>query len=200
MKKGFTLIELIIVISIIALLSVIGISTYSSVQVDARNSKRKSDLKEIKSALELYRSEIGTYPSTAGRSGCPATGTVGDGNWCGLCATYNTGNTFQTTDTDGTSTSTDTGDTGYIPDTAPVYMQQLPVDPRSSFVNGSSGNSGCRTNAGANCYLYNSNGVDYKLLAHCTPEGTMDPNDAFFDPIRPTHAWQVSSSNTSRNW
>jgi len=42
-------------------------------------------------------------------------------------------------------------------------------------------------------YLYLSNGTDYKILAHCTPEGNMANTDPFYDPVRPTWAWQVSS-------
>ncbi len=200
--KGFTIIELIIVISIIALLSVIGISTYGAVQVDARNTKRKSDLKEIRAALELYRTEVGTYPSTVGRTsaGCRTSALVGDGDWCGMCSTYNTSDVFNDIDSDADSddAGTDADDTGFIPDLAPGFMQRLPRDPRNDMNNTSSTNATCRTVGGQNCYLYNSNGVDYKLISHCSPEGTMQPDDAFFDPCRPQHAWQISSSNVVR--
>lgn len=201
-KKGFSLIELIVVISIIAILSVLGINTYNSIQVDARNSKRKSDLKEIQNALEIYRSEKKTYPSTVDRSGCRTTTRSDDGNWCGLCATYNTNNTFNNVDNDNDSDDpgTDSDDTGYIPDLAPGFMQQLPIDPRNSLPNSSSSNTNCSNNEGLNCYLYNSNGAEYKLIAHCTPEGTLEEEDPFYDPVRPTHAWQVSSSSNAQQW
>lgn len=199
-KKGFTLLEVLIVISIISVLAMLGVNNYASIQQNARNIQRKSDLKEIKAALELYRNEKGTYPSTVNRAGCPATAIVGDGDWCGLCSAYNTNNNLQTIDTDGTSTATDTGDTGYIPDIAPVFMQELPKDPRNAVANGSSSYPACRTYGGFNCYLYNSNGTDYKIIAHCSPEGTMNANDPFYDPRRPTHAWQISSSSISLQW
>ncbi len=199
-KNGFTLIELIIVVSIIGLLSVIGISSYSSIQQDARNAKRKGDLKEMQKAIESFKARNGFYPSTVGRTGCVDSAVVtGDGSWCGLCESVNTNGTFTDSDSDGTSTTTDTGDTGYIPDLAPIFIPKLPQDPRNSIANTRSPNSGCATGT-VNCYQYNSNGSDYKLIAHCTPEGTLSTTDAFYDSRRPAYSWQVSSSSVTLNW
>jgi general secretion pathway protein G len=64
-KKGFTLVELMIVISIITLLMGIGITSYATYTRNARDSRRRVDLEQIRTALELYRSNNnnGTYPS-----------------------------------------------------------------------------------------------------------------------------------------
>jgi prepilin-type N-terminal cleavage/methylation domain-containing protein len=62
MKKGFTLIELIVVMAIIALLLLVGGTSYSSSLKRARDARRKSDLKQIQIALELYKSQNGSYP------------------------------------------------------------------------------------------------------------------------------------------
>lgn len=59
---GFTLIEMIVVISIIAVLSAISFVSYSGVQRGARDTKRQSDLKVIQSALEQYRADQTYYP------------------------------------------------------------------------------------------------------------------------------------------
>ncbi|MBI4039997.1 type II secretion system protein [Candidatus Daviesbacteria bacterium] len=64
-NRGFTLIELLVTISIIAILSAIGIVTFSGVQVSARDSKRKQDLNALKTSLEVYKQQTGHYPCTS---------------------------------------------------------------------------------------------------------------------------------------
>ncbi len=63
-SAGFTLIELLVVIAIIGILSAILMSNFIGVRQRARDGQRKSDLRQIQSALELYRSDIGTYPAS----------------------------------------------------------------------------------------------------------------------------------------
>ncbi len=63
MKNGFTLIEILVVATIIVLLSGIVIGSYSSFLKSARDAKRKADIENIRGALELYRSNNGgSYP------------------------------------------------------------------------------------------------------------------------------------------
>ena len=65
-KKGFTLIELIVSITIIAVLTAVGVVSYSGANKRARDSRRMADLEKIRIALELYRQSVGTsYPSSA---------------------------------------------------------------------------------------------------------------------------------------
>lgn len=51
-KSGFTLVELLVVISIIAILSLIGLTVYTNVQKGARDAKRKADIDAIANAME----------------------------------------------------------------------------------------------------------------------------------------------------
>lgn len=63
-KLGFTLIELLVVISIIAILAATGLVSYQKAIQLSRDSRRKTDLEQIRQALETYRSELGTYPAS----------------------------------------------------------------------------------------------------------------------------------------
>lgn len=67
-RHGFTIIELIVVIVIIALLAAMTVGVYRGSQARARDSTRQNALTEIRSALESYRAEKGTYPPAAGAS------------------------------------------------------------------------------------------------------------------------------------
>ena len=69
MKKGFTLIELLVVISIIAILSALLMANFIGVRQRSRDATRKSDLQNIRQALELYRADQGSYPAAIACSG-----------------------------------------------------------------------------------------------------------------------------------
>ncbi len=63
-KKGFTLIELLVVVAIIGLLSTLSIVALNTARAKARDARRVSDIKQIQTALEVYLSENGTYPTS----------------------------------------------------------------------------------------------------------------------------------------
>ena len=63
-KKGFTLVELLVVVSIIAILSLIGITLYTSALQGSRDAKRQQDIQSIAKALEThYDVFTGKYPT-----------------------------------------------------------------------------------------------------------------------------------------
>lgn len=64
-KKGFTLVELMIVITIIAVLATIGVASFTRIQKQARDTKRKGDLRTLATGLQAYFTEKQTYPTTA---------------------------------------------------------------------------------------------------------------------------------------
>ncbi len=68
-KQGFSLMELLISVSIIAILVAIGVASYATINRQSRDTKRKSDMEQIRSALEMYRADNGSYPG------------AGSGNW-----------------------------------------------------------------------------------------------------------------------
>ncbi len=63
-EKGFSLVELLVVVAIITILATIGISSFTSLQKNSRDAKRKSDLSIIQSSLEQYRADQGYYPAS----------------------------------------------------------------------------------------------------------------------------------------
>lgn len=61
-KKGFTLVELMIVITVIAILATIAVVSFTRVQKQARDTKRKAEIKSLQTALQAYFTEKNTYP------------------------------------------------------------------------------------------------------------------------------------------
>lgn len=72
-RKGFTLIEILIVVAIIAILASIVLVGLGPTQALGRDSRRLSDLQEVQNALELYYNANGYYPG----GGSPATMATG---------------------------------------------------------------------------------------------------------------------------
>jgi type II secretion system protein G len=77
-NKGFTLIELMVVMVIMAILVVAGVSSFISSQKKSRDTKKKNDLRQMVLALETYYSDHGQYPASDAEGrilGCAPTGT-----------------------------------------------------------------------------------------------------------------------------
>jgi len=103
-NNAFTLIELLVVMSIIAILIAAASASFMNAQMKGRDGRRKSDLKSVQQALELYFQTYGRYPTpSSGVISCSG-GAAGTGNnaW---------GSVFQCPPTSG-----------------PIFMQQLPKD------------------------------------------------------------------------
>jgi|APSaa5957512622_1039677.scaffolds.fasta_scaffold229501_1 general secretion pathway protein G len=63
-EKGFTFVELLVVIVIIAVLTGAAVVSFTNTSRRSRDTRRKLDVENIRSALELCRSESGSYPLT----------------------------------------------------------------------------------------------------------------------------------------
>lgn len=63
-QKGFTIIELLIVIAIIAILALLVLNNFQGAQAKARDQQRTTDINNVHSKLEEFYNENNYYPST----------------------------------------------------------------------------------------------------------------------------------------
>ena len=70
-KKGFTIVELLVVIVVIGILVTIMVISYNGIQQRSRDSKRASDITQLKIAIEKLHSDKSMYPASCGDyTGC----------------------------------------------------------------------------------------------------------------------------------
>jgi prepilin-type N-terminal cleavage/methylation domain-containing protein len=75
-KKGFTLIEILIVVAIIAILASVVLVGLGPTQQAGRDARRISDLSEVENGLELYYNKCGYYPGNSATA-CDPNGGAG---------------------------------------------------------------------------------------------------------------------------
>lgn len=121
-QAGFTLIELMIAAIVVSIIASVGFVTYSNAQAAARDAKRKSDLRAISTALEVYYQKNGRYPCNGAAGREDSTGT--NGFWIA----------------DPGHASCETGSTGAKPLNG-LYINVMPHDPKNTASGLSLGNN-----------------------------------------------------------
>lgn len=91
-KSGFTIVELLIVIVVIAVLATISIVAYTGIQVRTENTKTMTAVSEFVKILRSYKAVNGNYPSHSGTYTCLGARYVDD--MCGTATDGSTPNIF----------------------------------------------------------------------------------------------------------
>jgi general secretion pathway protein G len=85
-QAGFTLMEILIVVAIIAILASVVLVGLGPTQQAGRDARRLSDLRQVQNALELYFSKCGFYPGPAVAGSCSGVSWSATSDWAGLQA------------------------------------------------------------------------------------------------------------------
>lgn len=160
--KGFTLIELMVVISVIGILVSIVYVNFSDAKKQARDRVRQAQLQELQVAVESYKDKYGRYPAP----GCGSfSASMSGGPWAGPA------NQFDTAWNDGCDEYVvgHAANIKFVPD----FIKELPRDPllRNESI-------------GPGIYYY-SNGTDYKIIYYYSAESLMV--DGFSHPLNRYH-------------
>lgn len=105
--KGFTLVELMVTISVIGILTAVISANFNDARHQANDKKRMTELKSLQLTLELYKSQNGSYPAQACGTGS---------DWAGP----------------GTASGVYKKCSPYITGLVPEFTTALPTDPKST--------------------------------------------------------------------
>jgi general secretion pathway protein G len=170
-SKGFTLPELLVTISIIALLTLISVYTIQEVRKRSRVAQRVADLKQVQSALELYYANNRAYPVSPSST------------YASVCSTWGSYSV-----------------TAMIPGLSPTYIKTIPIDPQTN-VSGNTNCYIYRSNGTDYAFIDNAVtelGVSNSAPTYNTYPELVDPardggaDSSIIDGTNPT-AWKVYS-------
>jgi len=157
-KIGFTLVEMLVVMTILSVLIAVISSNFIEADRQKNDAKRKADLRNIQSALELFKNKYGKYPK-----GCNgATTALDQNNWSGQS---------------GTSYACPSGSEQYITEAVDSegntrsFAEFMPVLPKDPKLNGA--DSGY-------VYTVNAEGTVYKIMALNTVEAEVVADTSVF--------------------
>lgn len=157
--KGFTLIELIVSITIIIFIASTTFIAYNEITVNSRDARRKADLELIRAALEQYKAKFNTYPvgeTSTNKNSCKNNRSSTNPNDYLLTTTIDpSGNTVYTQQANGCIL-------GAL--VIEGFIDKLPIDPGvNALVDSSQTVSTCNNNQFYEYSDLGSNGANYAL-------------------------------------
>jgi prepilin-type N-terminal cleavage/methylation domain-containing protein len=153
-RRAFTLVEIIVVVTIISILSGTVYFAVSEGADVARDKERQADLLRLQAAIELYKLKHTRYPA-----GCR-----GAGNWSGE---------------QGTDFACTGGSNQYIIGLVPDFIDRLPVDPRRGGCDTDCGYAYVTNSDGTVYKLIVMNTVGSEVVGYDHPLKSCDINDRF---------------------
>lgn len=174
--KGFTLVELLVVMAIISILAVIAMANFQTSQIKARDAERKANMRQISNALEAYTSDHGFYPNAEDANGGKIKACADGG---GVCKASSASTACEWSGT----LSRELCDENNT-----VYMTEIPSDPtgKDDFADPDAQPHFC----------YWSDGVSYKIYTKLENDNDIDLKGPFTCNGIVTYNFGISSSNT----
>ena len=178
-KKGFTIVELLIVVVVIGILAAITIVSFGGITGQANQASLQSDLDSNSRKLQLYYTQYGSYPTNLDGSNCPTAPTA-DTNYC-LKPTAGTTLTYQGSSIDYSLYATKGTNIYKVTPSAPPFSTKLASVCPTGFivVPGSSTygtNDFCVMKFEAKCA--SSSSLTVGLLTPTTGSNTYDNNSS----------------------
>ena len=139
-QTGFTIVELLIVIVVIAVLAAITTVAFSGIQQRAKDSKRTNEIAQLSKVLEMYYIDNGAYPDCSGGKYVP--GTAFNGNTVAICLAQLVPKYLATLPTDPVNTglyqyrygfgTKKTGNNTFVSDNSDNYVIGVKLDTSSA--------------------------------------------------------------------
>ena len=127
-QAGFTLVELLIVASILAILAAIIVPQFASTTTDAQESALRSNLSVIRGAIDLYRQQHGEYPGVNASDGATCAGGTGGTGTAGTALAFRD-QLVRYTDNNGDSCSLQTAGAETFPFGPYLKEDDIPANP-----------------------------------------------------------------------
>ena len=162
--KGFSVLELMIVVTIIGILASVAVQKWREYQSKTRDNIRKLALVQVSKALEVYYMKHRSYPSTSSA-------------WWGESSLR--------------GSRPYSGDTAYIPGLAPKYINELPRDPLMDDL--TCADCGYWYISDGVGYKFASHLSAAGVKNEAGPESFPKVGEPFYDATRPTHSIMVCS-------